>query len=161
MCPLFGDVMGCLRGWKDGGGKGKKEIMIYSSGSIPAQKLLFQHTDSGDLTPLVSAYFDTTTAGPKTDSSSYQKIISSYPNPRAGDGSTDEADGFMNKDGRERKVKPEEYLFLSDNVGEVKAALEAGMRAAVVVREGNTPVDEVQLKREGIVVVRDFGEVDI
>ncbi|MEI9849833.1 MAG: hypothetical protein WDN24_02010 [Sphingomonas sp.] len=39
-------------------------VCIYSSGSIAAQKLIFGHSIAGDLTPLLSGYFDTTT-GPK------------------------------------------------------------------------------------------------
>jgi enolase-phosphatase E1 len=94
--------------------------MIYSSGSIAAQKLLFAHTDSGDLNPLLTDYFDTTTAGPKTEAASYRTIVAKYP-----------------------QWKPEEWLFLSDNVKEVRAALEAGMRACVVRRPGNPPLAEM------------------
>jgi enolase-phosphatase E1 len=94
--------------------------MIYSSGSIAAQKLLFGHTDSGDLNPLLSDYFDTTTAGPKTEAASYRTIAAKYPRWRI-----------------------EEWLFLSDNVKEVRAALEASMRACVVRRPGNPPLAEM------------------
>jgi len=34
------------------------DLYIYSSGSVYAQKLLFAHTEYGDLTPLFSGYFD-------------------------------------------------------------------------------------------------------
>lgn len=50
-----------------------------------------------------------------------------------------------------------QFLFLSDNVLEVHAALEAGMRACVVVREGNAPLREEE--RAGLVVVEGLAEV--
>lgn len=115
--------------------------MIYSSGSIAAQKLLFSHTDAGDVTPLIAAYFDTTTAGPKTLPSSYDAIFANSTEQRP------ERDG----------VAKEQYLFLSDNVFEVRAALEAGMRACVVLREGNAPLGEGD--RLGLQVVEGFEEV--
>ena len=48
-------------------------LAIYSSGSIKAQKLLFSHSTSGDLTPFLSNYFDTT-IGHKREVESYYKI---------------------------------------------------------------------------------------
>lgn len=117
-CPLFPDVYPAMHNWVN---KDNLKVYIYSSGSIAAQKLLFQYTNvtegaeknGGDLRGLFSGYFDTTTAGMKTKKGSYEKIVMEV----GGD-----AEGF---------------LFLSDNVREVEAAKEAGMKAAVVVREGN------------------------
>lgn len=98
-------------------------IIIYSSGSVPAQKLLFQYTtapeNGGDLRPLLSGYFDTVNAGPKNDPSSYAKIAATRPEVGLG-----------------------KWLFLSDNPREVEAAKEAGMQSFVVVREGNAPLTE-------------------
>jgi enolase-phosphatase E1 len=76
--PLFQDVAPRLKAWKDGG----IDLAIYSSGSVFAQKLLFEHVHmagSGtqaceDLKDLFSAWFDTTNAGPKTEAESYRKI---------------------------------------------------------------------------------------
>lgn len=102
-----------------------KKVIIYSSGSVPAQKLLFGHTDaeveglSGDLTPIISDWFDTVNAGPKMNPSSYKTILSKYPDTR-----------------------PEQWLFLSDNLAEVDAALAAGMRSLPVSRPGNAPLPE-------------------
>ncbi|RMJ01497.1 Enolase-phosphatase E1 [Fusarium kuroshium] len=116
VAPLFPDVDPFFnQAVKEG-----KKIIIYSSGSVPAQKLLFSHTNSekSDMTPLIADYFDTTNAGPKTEVDSYRKIISSHPE---------------NKDlGR--------WLFLSDNIHEVSAAVEAGIRSVPVIREGNAPL---------------------
>ncbi|KAK7746132.1 enolase-phosphatase E1 [Diatrype stigma] len=110
--PLFADVAARLSAWH---GKGVK-LMIYSSGSVPAQKLLFSRTDAdpSDLTPLISDWFDTVNAGPKTEKSSYETITSKHP-------------GFA----------PGEWLFLSDNVKEVDAATAAGLQSYVVQRPGN------------------------
>lgn len=71
--------------------------MIYSSGSVAAQKLLFRYTDipnleDGDLTPYLKGYFDTVSAGLKQYPESYQKIA------------------------QETGIEPAYWLFLSDNV---------------------------------------------
>lgn len=131
--PLFPDVPSKFTSWI---GQGQR-IMIYSSGSVPAQKLLFKHTnaDTADLTGAITDFFDTTNAGPKTEASSYEKIASKYPN-----------------------FKPSEFLFLSDNVKEVEAAKKAGMQSVVVQREGNNPLpDDVEKHHK---VVSDFNELN-
>lgn len=56
--------------------------------------------------------------------------------------------------------KAEEWLFLSDNVREVRAALEAGMRAFAVVRPGNPPLAETG-NPDGLEVIRSFEEVKV
>jgi enolase-phosphatase E1 len=94
-----------LRAWRDAG----KRLYVYSSGSIAAQKLLFGHTDAGDLTPLFSGYFDTET-GTKRDARSYQRIA--------------EAIG----------VPASEILFLSDITEELDAARTAGMQTTLLAR---------------------------
>ncbi|KAK2605079.1 hypothetical protein N8I77_007953 [Diaporthe amygdali] len=111
--PLFDDVPPKLREWKQRG----LEIMIYSSGSVPAQKLLFRYTNSepADLKPLISDYFDTVNAGLKTEGSSYAKIAAAHD-----------------------RYPPGSWLFLSDNVKEVEAAKAAGMGSFVVQRPGNS-----------------------
>lgn len=113
--PVFPDVAPLLI---SAAGMGKK-IIIYSSGSVPAQQLFFAHTtaEPSDLTPFIAAYFDTVNAGPKTEPASYTTILSSHP-----------------------KTPPNRWLFLSDNLNEVKAALMAKMRSLPVVRPGNIPL---------------------
>ncbi|KAI1429406.1 HAD-like domain-containing protein [Xylaria sp. FL1777] len=110
--PLFPDVADKLHAWHQNGFM----IMIYSSGSVPAQKLLFKHTNAepSDLTPLISDWFDTVNAGLKTEQRSYQRIAESHPEVPVG-----------------------EWLFLSDNAKEVDAAIAAGMQSMVVQRPGN------------------------
>jgi len=108
---LFADVPAALTRWSAEG-----RVAIYSSGSVEAQGLLFRHSNYGDLTPLIAAYFDTRT-GPKTLPASYAAIAAT-----------------MN-------VEPGEVLFFSDVVRELDAAREAGFRTRLVVRPGNAPVD--------------------
>lgn len=110
--PLFPDVSDKLSVWHQNGLK----IMIYSSGSVPAQKLLFKHTNAepSDLTSLISDWFDTVNAGLKTEPKSYQTIAESHPEVPAG-----------------------QWLFLSDNTREVEAAIATGMKSMVVQRPGN------------------------
>lgn len=131
--PLFPDVTPQLRKWK----KSSIQLAIYSSGSIFAQKLLFGHVkdDEGqstlDLKDLISDWFDTTNAGPKAEASSYTKIAEAIGKPTT------------------------KTLFLSDNVKEVKAALDAGMKAVVVDRPGNGPLTQEDHAAYRIVTVLD------
>jgi enolase-phosphatase E1 len=72
---LFEDVVPQFQRWHAQG----VQLAIYSSGSVPAQKLLFRHVADGqqqqDVTPLLSAYFDTVNAGKKTEPASYETIL--------------------------------------------------------------------------------------
>jgi enolase-phosphatase E1 len=122
--PLFADVPVALRRWTQEG----KTIAIYSSGSIAAQKVFFRHTDAGDLTPLLSGYFDTTT-GPKRSAASYTAIAS------------------------ELAIAAREITFISDIAEEVRAAIEAGLRGLIALRPGNAPVAPGEFEQ-----VRSFSE---
>jgi enolase-phosphatase E1 len=86
-------------------------VSIFSSGSVLAQRLLFAHTNAGDLRPFLHAYFDTTTGG-KKEATSYTRLASEL--------------GFA----------PEELLFVSDVAEELDAAQQAGMDVALCVRPG-------------------------
>ena len=48
-------------------------------------------------------------------------------------------------------MRPNEVLFLSDNVKEIDAALEAGMEAILVDRLGNAPVPDTDRARLDVV----------
>ena len=104
---MYEDAVRHLKKWKDAG----LRLYVFSSGSVQAQKLLFAHTDDGDLTPLFSGYFDTH-IGNKRAADSYRKIAQAIGIP-AGD-----------------------ILFLSDIKEELDAAEAAGMRTAWLVRDG-------------------------
>ena len=58
---VYPDAAAYLKAWQAKG----LDLYIYSSGSVYAQKLLFAHTEYGDLTPLFSGYFDTHIGGKK------------------------------------------------------------------------------------------------
>ena len=102
---VYPDVPAALRRWTAGG----RKVAIFSSGSVLAQKLLFANSDQGDLTPMLSGYFDTTT-GAKADARSYRKIAQALGEP------------------------PEAGLFVSDVVAELDAARDAGFATALSVR---------------------------
>lgn len=103
---VYVDAVECLRNWKDQG----HELYIYSSGSVHAQKLLFAHTEFGDLTPLFSGYFDTHIGG-KREAASYQAIIKHINQPA------------------------DSVVFLSDIKEELDAARSAGLQTVWLVRE--------------------------
>lgn len=102
---LWPDVAPCLRAWAAAG----LALRIYSSGSVEAQRLLFGHSEAGDLTPLLSGFDDTRT-GPKREAASYAAIAAAAALP------------------------PDAVLFLSDVEAELDAAAAAGMRTAQIVR---------------------------
>jgi len=103
--PVYDDARRALTRWREQG----LRLYVYSSGSVAAQRLLFSHTEQGDLTSLFSGYFDTTT-GSKLTAESYRAIARSVGLP------------------------PESILFLSDHAGEIEAARAAGMQAVWVDR---------------------------
>lgn len=86
-------------------------IGIYSSGSVHAQKLIFGFSTEGDLTPMISYFFDTKVGG-KREKASYEKIAT------------------------ETKLTPQEIHFFSDIPEELKAAKEAGMAVTQLLRDG-------------------------
>ena len=107
---IYEDAVAKLREWKERG----LDLYVFSSGSVPAQKLLFGHTPDGDLTALFSGFFDTRT-GPKCEADSYRRIAAAIGRP------------------------PAEILFLSDVVEELDAARDAGMQTVQLVRDGEPP----------------------
>lgn len=109
---LWPDVAPCLRAWAEAG----VGLHVYSSGSVAAQKLLFGHSEAGDLTPLFGGFFDTKVGG-KREAASYAAIAG------------------------ELGLPPGEILFLSDIAEECDAATAAGMRVCRLVRaaDGTLP----------------------
>jgi len=105
---LWPDVAPCLRAWAQAGIR----LAVYSSGSVAAQKLLFGHSEAGDLTPLFSGFFDTTLGG-KREAASYAAVATALALP------------------------PDDILFLSDVAAECDAATTAGMRACRLVRSAD------------------------
>jgi enolase-phosphatase E1 len=108
---VYDDVPPALQSWN----QQSIDIRIYSSGSIGAQKLFFGHTIAGNLLPLFSGHYDTTT-GPKKEAASYRQIAGDFGMPSG------------------------EILFISDVPAELDAARAAGMNTALALRPGNAPV---------------------
>ncbi|KAK4990784.1 enolase-phosphatase E1 [Elasticomyces elasticus] len=122
--PLFDDVVPQLKHWH----ASSVQLAIYSSGSVFAQKLLFAHVKGhGDLTALITDWYDTANAGPKTEEGSYRRIAMAL------------------------DLQCKNLLFLSDNVREIEAALAAGMKAIIVDRPGNAPLSDADKKHFEVV----------
>lgn len=104
---LYDDVLPAFTQWRARGVR----LGIYSSGSQRAQRLLFAHTNAGDVTSLFDHFFDTS-VGEKKTASSYRTISEQIGLP------------------------PQHILFLSDTERELDAAASAGFRTAHIVRPG-------------------------
>jgi enolase-phosphatase E1 len=102
---VYDDVPRAFVRWR----RQNRDICIYSSGSVLAQRLLFRTVASGDLTTHIAAFFDTQT-GSKTSPESYRKIAAS------------------------RDLQPPELLFISDAAKEIEAGQAGGMRAVLCDR---------------------------
>lgn len=87
------------------------KIGIYSSGSVHAQKLIFGYSSDGDLTPMISYYFDTK-IGHKRERTSYSNIANAV------------------------HLAPAEIHFFSDIPEELEAAEAAGFQVTQVLRPG-------------------------
>ena len=123
---VYADAATGLRRWHDAG----LRLYVYSSGSVQAQRLVFGHTPHGDLTPLLSGFFDTKVGG-KLDQASYHVIAAAI------------------------DTAPGEILFLSDHVGELEAARLAGWQTTALDRG-----EAVLPERINHPVAHDFDEVD-
>jgi enolase-phosphatase E1 len=123
---VFPDVAEAFERWSK-----TAKVAIYSSGSIEAQKLIFRYSSAGDLTPFITAYFDTR-IGPKTSAASYRAIAEQV------------------------QATPKSILFISDMLRELDPAREAGCLTRLSVREGNAAVAE----GHGHAAISSFAEVD-
>jgi enolase-phosphatase E1 len=110
---IFPDVSIALRRWH----AQQRRTCIFSSGSAMAQRLLFANSVEGDLTPYLSAFFDTTIGG-KSETQSYRRIVSTL------------------------QQSPAEIAFLSDVAAELDAARSAGLQTLLCQRPGNRPQPE-------------------
>ncbi|GGW69042.1 acireductone synthase [Alishewanella tabrizica] len=109
---LYPDVIAQLQAWHAQG----INLYIYSSGSVAAQQLLFHYSDAGDLTPLLSGYFDTR-IGAKRELSSYAAIL------------------------QQLQLPPNQVLFLSDVIAELDPARALGIATVQLIREQQAPSD--------------------
>lgn len=105
---FFDDVIPQLRAWHESG----VVLAVFSSGSVTSQVPWFRHSPDGDLTPLITDYFDTVNAGPKKVASSYDTIAAQL------------------------GAEPGEIVFFTDHPDEVTAAREAGWQTVAFSRPG-------------------------
>lgn len=112
VAPLYADVPAALQRWQQSG----VVLGVYSSGSVEAQKLLYSHSNAGDLTSLFSHWFDTR-IGAKQAPESYLQIASAM------------------------GTSPQSVLFVSDALAECAAAATAGMQVLFSQRSGNPQQD--------------------
>jgi enolase-phosphatase E1 len=111
VAPFFPDVIPALRSWHAAGAR----LYVYSSGSADAQRAWFGHSVGGDLTGLISGWFDTRNAGPKREPASYERVAAGTGGPG---------------------------VFLSDLAAELDAAREAGWQTVAVCRPGEPYGDQ-------------------
>ena len=129
--PLYPDVAPALRAWHAAG----HSLAVYSSGSVAAQKLLFAHTDAGDLTALFCGFFDTEVGG-KREAASYRVIAGRLGNA------------------------PGDILFLSDVVAELDAAREAGLRTLLLDRREDYLQPRTGAAANGHARAESFADID-
>ena len=99
--------------------KNNKQINIYSSGSILAQKLIFKYSNLGDMSSYITNYFDTG-VGPKRDSNSYLTISKAL------------------------NCSPNEIIFFTDIQEEADSALSIGIKSYIILRKGNSPIESIK-----------------
>lgn len=122
---VYPDVPPAFKRWR----LQRREICIYSSGSVFSQQLLFHSMPSGDLTPLIAAFFDTR-VGAKTETESYIRIAQTLTR------------------------SPHDFLFISDAVKEVIAANDSGMQAILCNRDAHASQSQ-----EPNVLIHSFDEI--
>jgi enolase-phosphatase E1 len=110
---FFDDVRPALVAWHEIG----ISLYVYSSGSVRNQQDWFAHVRGGELSSLITGWFDLTTAGAKRESGSYDRIAEVIGLPA------------------------NEILFLSDHPDELDAAAATGWSVLGVTRPGepNSP----------------------
>ncbi|HEY2346856.1 MAG TPA: acireductone synthase [Xanthomonadaceae bacterium] len=128
---VYPDAADALRRWHADG----IALHVYSSGSVEAQKLLFGHSEAGDLSHLFAGNFDTAVGG-KRDVGSYLRIA------------------------QELAMPPDEILFLSDVVEELDAARMAGLRTILLDRPEDYAAPREGAAARGHARATSFAQID-
>ncbi|ELT94834.1 hypothetical protein CAPTEDRAFT_226906 [Capitella teleta] len=126
MSEIYEDVVPCIQDWL----AQDMKVYVFTSDSVESQKLLFGFSDKGDLVELFSGFYDSE-IGATTEKDSFKAIA--------------------DKTG----IAAGEFLYLTDMPKEAAAAVAAGMKTSLVVREGNAPLSEDDLQRYNIVATFD------
>lgn len=129
---LYPEVAAMLRGWHAAG----LPLYVYSSGSVPAQKLFFAYSDAGDLSHLFSGNFDTEVGG-KREAASYTRIAEAI------------------------HTAPRDILFLSDVVEELDAAGDAGLQTVLLDRLTDYPLPRIGEATHGHLRVENFEQITL
>ena len=127
---VYDDAVEGLRRWREAG----HPLFVYSSGSVPAQKLLFGNSTAGDLTSLFSGYFDTAIGG-KRERASYRNLALALDR------------------------RPADIVFLSDVVEELDAARDEGFDTVLLDRREDYPVPRVGQATHGHRRVESFADI--
>ena len=127
---VYADAAAALRDWQAAGHR----LAVFSSGSVGAQKLLFGHSEAGDLASSFAAFFDTE-VGHKREPESYRRIAQAL------------------------GQAPADILFLSDVVEELDAARDAGMRTLLLDRREDYPSARTGEATHGHRRVTSFAEI--
>ena len=106
---LFADAKSAIEIWH----AERLPIYVYSSVSAKAQRLLFGHTEAGDLRHWFADHFDTS-IGAKVVARSYEKIAG------------------------EIRLRPQDIVYLADTSAELAAAVRAGVQVVQVTKETTT-----------------------
>ena len=129
---FYPEVAAVLKGWHASG----LPLYVYSSGSVPAQKQFFGYSTAGDLTYLVSGWFDTEIGG-KREAESYRHIVQAVGVPAGA------------------------ILFLSDVVEELDAAREAGLQTRLLDRLDDYPMPRTGEATHDHVRVENFEQITL
>ena len=127
---FYPEVAAVLQGWHAAG----MPLYVYSSGSVPAQKQFFGYSEAGDLTGLVSGWFDTEIGG-KREADSYRTIVAAIGVPAA------------------------QIVFLSDVVEELDAARDAGLQTRLLDRLEDYPQPRTGQATHGHVRTENFQQI--
>jgi enolase-phosphatase E1 len=128
--PLYQDVAPALQHWQNEG----LTLAVYSSGSIQAQQLIYAHSNAGDLRHFFRHWFDTK-IGSKLAASSYRSI------------------------GDAMSIAHNLILFISDALGELEAAREAGMQVIHCERHDASKPNAAAITTTGIPSIGSFDEL--
>lgn len=128
---FYDDAAAGLRRWHAAG----HSLHVYSSGSVEAQRLFLRYSTAGDLSRLISGWFDTETGG-KREPASYRRIAERI------------------------ERAPADILFLSDVIEELDAAQSVGLATVLVDRAADYPRPRLGPALRGHRRAVSFDEID-